>query len=172
MISIKSSSRSCPARAARPSRPSINPRYNRSPTIYTSSRIGNDAGTHRLPRRVLPQQPARGQPPALATQRAPQHPDLGHGQNPPRRRRIDTATAATEARMSTNVAVRSWMDRCYRDHPRHEMGTRMERRVRMNYDRDPYLPPYAGHVAFEVGLPDQCEVWVVDRLLTGKFSCS
>ncbi|EPN74432.1 ISPsy14, transposase, partial [Pseudomonas syringae pv. actinidiae ICMP 18801] len=49
--------------------------------------------THRPDRRVLPRQPARGQPPSLAAQRPAHHPNRAHAQEPPRARRMDTATA-------------------------------------------------------------------------------
>lgn len=43
-------------------------------------------------RRVLPRQPARGQPSVLAAQRPPHHPNRGHAQKSPRKCQKESAT--------------------------------------------------------------------------------
>lgn len=60
----------------------------------------------RADHRVLPRQPARGQPFALTAQRPPHHPDRAHAQKPPRARRMDAATADPLGR--ANRAQHRW----------------------------------------------------------------
>src|SRR3546814_9456304 len=69
--------------------------------------------THRPDRRVLPRQPARGQPPSLTAQRPTHHPNRAHAQEPPRARRMDTTTVDPLGR--ADRAEHSWR---YRLHPR------------------------------------------------------